>query len=218
VITRRHGRKHPAAVSDPLNNFRPKHCPACDYDLTGLPEPRCPECGFACASGDVLIHGWHEKRYRRPLWLRALETTASSTAALIIAVAGYLIGFVFASIQLNPLALFAAVVSGAIVTRMFVAAMFRDRVAKPNLAVVISESGISMRPSISRFGAMLTRPWPDLSGITIKPLFWRPGLYRMRFNHKRTLDNIVAFSLYFDADDNAVQALRERIRHFLPVA
>lgn len=23
------------------------HCPQCDYDLTGLPEPRCPECGCA---------------------------------------------------------------------------------------------------------------------------------------------------------------------------
>jgi hypothetical protein len=23
----------------------PSHCPTCGYDLTGLPEPRCPECG-----------------------------------------------------------------------------------------------------------------------------------------------------------------------------
>jgi hypothetical protein len=23
----------------------PTHCPACGYDLTGLPLPRCPECG-----------------------------------------------------------------------------------------------------------------------------------------------------------------------------
>ena len=28
-----------------LHVKKPGHCKECDYDLTGLPEPRCPECG-----------------------------------------------------------------------------------------------------------------------------------------------------------------------------
>ena len=29
-------------------------CPLCDYDLRGLPQPRCPECGFASISWEAL--------------------------------------------------------------------------------------------------------------------------------------------------------------------
>jgi len=29
-------------------------CPLCDYDLRGLPQPRCPECGFESVSWEVL--------------------------------------------------------------------------------------------------------------------------------------------------------------------
>lgn len=29
------------------------HCPICEYDLHGLPEPRCPECGFAFDWADL---------------------------------------------------------------------------------------------------------------------------------------------------------------------
>jgi ribosomal protein L37E len=28
-------------------------CPRCEYDLTGLPEPRCPECGFVFSWDDL---------------------------------------------------------------------------------------------------------------------------------------------------------------------
>jgi hypothetical protein len=31
------------------------HCPICDYNLHGLPEPRCPECGFAFHWDDLLV-------------------------------------------------------------------------------------------------------------------------------------------------------------------
>ena len=30
------------------------HCPECSYDLTGLTEPRCPECGIAFDRADLL--------------------------------------------------------------------------------------------------------------------------------------------------------------------
>jgi len=30
-------------------------CPKCEYDLRGQTEPRCPECGFAAESFDVLL-------------------------------------------------------------------------------------------------------------------------------------------------------------------
>lgn len=31
------------------------HCPICDYNLHGLPEPRCPECGFAFQWDELLV-------------------------------------------------------------------------------------------------------------------------------------------------------------------
>ncbi len=37
------------------HNFRRGRCPRCKYDIRNLPDPRCPECGFAWGSG----------RYRR---------------------------------------------------------------------------------------------------------------------------------------------------------
>jgi hypothetical protein len=33
---------------------RELHCPICDYNLRGLPDPRCPECGFAFQWDDLV--------------------------------------------------------------------------------------------------------------------------------------------------------------------
>src|SRR5207237_816114 len=30
------------------------HCPLCDYNLRGLVDPRCPECGFKFEWGEIL--------------------------------------------------------------------------------------------------------------------------------------------------------------------
>ena len=36
-----------ALLSEHMDRPTPTHCENCGYDLTGLPEPRCPECGQA---------------------------------------------------------------------------------------------------------------------------------------------------------------------------
>ena len=42
-------------VSD--QEMLPAMCPSCGYPLTGLPEPRCPECGERVEEGEVVIVG-----------------------------------------------------------------------------------------------------------------------------------------------------------------
>jgi len=37
-------------------------CPLCEYNLRGLTEPRCPECGYRCTWAELL----HPDRYRHP--------------------------------------------------------------------------------------------------------------------------------------------------------
>ncbi|MDB5326309.1 MAG: hypothetical protein JWM57_1878 [Phycisphaerales bacterium] len=39
------------------------HCPVCDYALRGLPEPRCPECGYAFEWDEL-----REQARRKTLW------------------------------------------------------------------------------------------------------------------------------------------------------
>ena len=34
-------------IAERRGSAAPTHCGACGYDLTGLPEPRCPECGMS---------------------------------------------------------------------------------------------------------------------------------------------------------------------------
>ncbi len=48
------GSRQPDALYVPT----PALCPRCDYNLTGLPRPRCPECGFEFE--------WHEVGAARP--------------------------------------------------------------------------------------------------------------------------------------------------------
>ena len=47
-------------------------CPKCDYDLRGLTEPRCPECGEAFSSQEVAAYAeqrWPPQRLFRTLLL-----------------------------------------------------------------------------------------------------------------------------------------------------
>ncbi len=47
-------------------------CPQCDYDLRGLPEPRCPECGKFFSASDVAAYAerrWPPQRFFRTLIL-----------------------------------------------------------------------------------------------------------------------------------------------------
>ncbi len=44
------------------------HCPKCCYDLTGLSENRCPECGEAFDPGALM----REQSIRRPRWWAVL--------------------------------------------------------------------------------------------------------------------------------------------------
>ena len=41
------------------------HCPKCDYNLTGAPLPRCPECGFDFSESGPTIGRFK----RRPVFL-----------------------------------------------------------------------------------------------------------------------------------------------------
>jgi hypothetical protein len=57
------------------------HCPLCKYDLRGLLEPRCPECGYTFAWSDLLdpsrrLHPYlfehHPERNVRSFWRTAV--------------------------------------------------------------------------------------------------------------------------------------------------
>ena len=48
------GRPDASAAPDWASVREPVCCPLCEYDLRGLAEPRCPECGYAFTWPDVL--------------------------------------------------------------------------------------------------------------------------------------------------------------------
>ena len=51
------------------------HCPECDYDLRGLTEPRCPECGRAFSTREVAAYEkrrWPPQRFFRTLILATI--------------------------------------------------------------------------------------------------------------------------------------------------
>ncbi len=69
----------------------PPTCPKCDYDLRGLPEQRCPECGTEFRWEDI------RKRARRiwTLTLRLRHANQDATLGLIIGIGGwFLLGFI----------------------------------------------------------------------------------------------------------------------------
>lgn len=69
----------------------PPTCPKCDYDLRGLPEDRCPECGYEFQ--------WEEVRKRaRRIWnliIRLRDANKDAQLGLIIGFSGwFLLGFI----------------------------------------------------------------------------------------------------------------------------
>jgi hypothetical protein len=63
-------------------------CPMCDYNLRGLVDPRCPECGYqfdwptllaARADAHPFLYEHHPERSRRSFWVTVLETLQPGT-------------------------------------------------------------------------------------------------------------------------------------------
>lgn len=66
-----------SAPAAPVDQKDPIHCPLCDYDLRGLTEPRCPECGYTFVWRELLdptlrLHPYlfehHPERNARAFW------------------------------------------------------------------------------------------------------------------------------------------------------
>ena len=60
------------------------HCPACNYNLTGLTSEQCPECGTA-VTASAIVFG---ERHRRPLRIMAGMTLLLIAAGLTVRLAG----------------------------------------------------------------------------------------------------------------------------------
>jgi hypothetical protein len=64
---------HPSARVDgsqfPEDEF-PVRCPKCAYELRGLPEPRCPECGEPFDRGRLLVVQYATRPTNRPITSR----------------------------------------------------------------------------------------------------------------------------------------------------
>jgi hypothetical protein len=69
----------------------PPTCPKCDYDLRGLPEQRCPECGTEFRWEDI-------RRRAKLIWnltLRLRHANQDATLGLIIGLVGwFLLGLI----------------------------------------------------------------------------------------------------------------------------
>lgn len=83
----------------------PPTCPKCDYDLRGLPEERCPECGTEFRWDEV------RKRARRTwtLMLRLKHANQDATVGLIIGFVGWFLLGLIRLLDLDGMALIALV-------------------------------------------------------------------------------------------------------------
>ncbi len=58
------------------------HCPRCDYDLRGLPEDRCPECGIPFDASDPFCYpDLIRMLYRREVFLALAQLVGGSVLA-----------------------------------------------------------------------------------------------------------------------------------------
>ncbi len=66
-------------------------CPRCGYDLRGLPEPRCPECGEPFDPAELERHRHSQDKAG---WLVRGVTTATRYSTLLLLLSMILIAFV----------------------------------------------------------------------------------------------------------------------------
>jgi hypothetical protein len=71
------------------------YCRQCGYQLTGLSESRCPECGraFDPANGQSYLHRRHSWIVRR--WCRRIGVATAATVLLVLLGVGSLWGYVY---------------------------------------------------------------------------------------------------------------------------
>lgn len=82
----------------------PVECLGCGYELRGLPDGRCPECGREFARGELLVSVYYFGESRRKRWIAILGAVCFWVALLVLGlyVLSLLIALVFLVFDPTP--------------------------------------------------------------------------------------------------------------------